>query len=286
MIVWLTVAAVIGVAGLAAGQFVASRPVVRLRLLSNKNYANVIFIMFVFSAAFYCVAFLLPQFLAGIAGYDAEQSGSIMLVSGVPAFLMMPILPRLLGKVDMRILLIGGLLCFGVSCLLDISLTADSVGHDFYASQLLRGVGQMLGMMPLNQAAMTAVSREETAEAAGLYNMTRNLGGSVGLALLGVFIDRRNIFHAEHIRESLTANSVIGQEQIAASAAGFAAQHGDTAFAHQQAMGRLVAKVVQQAAVITYSETFFVLAIAMLLCIPLALILRKQVQPGSAPAAH
>ncbi len=128
MISWLSVAAVLGVAGLAAGQFVAPRPVVRLRLLSNKNYANVIFIMFVFSAAFYCVAFLLPQFLAGIAGYDAEQSGAIMLVSGLPAFLMMPILPRLLGKVDMRILIIAGLSCFAISCLLDIALTADSVG--------------------------------------------------------------------------------------------------------------------------------------------------------------
>jgi DHA2 family multidrug resistance protein len=186
----------------------------------------------------------------------------------------------------MRILLIGGLLCFATSCLLDIALTADSVGHDFYGSQLLRGVGQMLGMMPLNQAAMTAVAREETAEAAGLYNMTRNLGGSIGLALLGVFIDRRNVLHFENIRESVSANSLIGQDQIAASAAGFMGQHGDTAFAHLQAIGQLGMKMQQQAAVMTYSETFFVLAVAMLVCIPLALILRKQVQPVSAkPAA-
>ncbi len=91
--------------------------------------------------------------------------------------------------------------------MLDISLTADSVGHDFYASQILRGVGQMLAMMPLNQASMSAVSREEAGDAAGLYNMARNLGGSVGLALLGVYIDRRNAFHDDHLRESVTANS-------------------------------------------------------------------------------
>ncbi|MEJ1966845.1 MAG: MDR family MFS transporter [Gammaproteobacteria bacterium] len=285
MIVWLSVLAVAGIAALIAGQFVTSRPVVRLKLLANRSYASVIFMVFVFGAGFYCVAFILPQFLAGIAGYNAEQSGAIMLVSGLPAFLMMPILPRMLAKVDLRLMMTGGLLCFAISCLLDIALTANSVGHDFYASQLLRGVGQMLAMMPLNQAAMTAVSRDETAEAAGLYNMARNLGGSVGLALLGVYIDRRNAFHDAFIRESVTANSTIGQEHLAASAAGFIAQHGDKAFAHQQALGQLAGQMQQQAAVITYSETFFVLAIAMLMIIPLTLFVRKPSQPPTA-AGH
>ena len=115
--------------------------------------------------------------------------------------------------------------------MLDISLTAQSVGHDFYASQLLRGVGQMLAMMPLNQASMAAVSREEAGDAAGLYNMARNLGGSVGLALLGVYIDRRNAFHDAVIRDSVTANSLIGQDHMATTSAGFIAQAGDKAYA-------------------------------------------------------
>jgi DHA2 family multidrug resistance protein len=285
MISWLSVLAVVGVAGLIAGQYLTKRPVVKLKLLSNGTYGGIIFIVFVIGAGFYCIAYLLPQFLAGIAGYNAEQSGGIMLFSGLPAFLMMPILPRLLGKVDFRFLLVAGLLCFGVSCLLDIALTAQSVGHDFYGSQLLRGAGQMLAMMPLNQAAMTAVSREETAEAAGLYNMARNLGGSVGLALLGVYIDRRNAFHDAFIRESVTANSVIGQDHLANSAAGFVALNGDKAHSMQQAMGQLAGTIQQQAAVITYSETFMVMAIAMILCVPLALVLRKTTPPASPGAA-
>jgi DHA2 family multidrug resistance protein len=285
MISWLSVVAVVGIAALIAGQFLTARPVVRLKLLTNKSYASVIFMVFVFGAGFYCVAFILPQFLAGIAGYNSQQSGSIMLVSGLPAFLMMPILPRMLAKLDLRLMLIAGLLCFAVSCLLDISLTAMSVGHDFYASQLMRGVGQMLAMMPLNQAAMTAVNREETAEAAGLYNMARNLGGSVGLALLGVYIDRRNAFHEAFIRESVSANSAIGQEHLAATTAGFLAQHGDKAYAHQQALAQMAGQMQQQAAVITWSETFFVLAIAMLLIIPLTLFLRKPPALGAGPSA-
>jgi MFS transporter, DHA2 family, multidrug resistance protein len=283
MIVWLTILSVVGIGMLIGAQFSAKRPVVRLSLLANKSYASVIFIVFVVGAGLYCVSYLLPQFLSNIAGYNAEQSGGIMLLSGLPAFLMMPILPRLLTKVDARVMVISGLLFFAASCMLDITLTAQSVGHDFYGSQLLRGVGQMLAMMPLNQASMAAVSREEAGDAAGLYNMARNLGGSVGLALLGVYIDRRNAFHDAVIRDSVTANSLIGQDHLAATSAGFLAQTGDKAYAGMQALGQLAGEMQQQAAVITYSETFHVLGVALLLVVPLALFLRKP-RPGPAPA--
>jgi DHA2 family multidrug resistance protein len=283
MIVWLSVVTVLGIAALIAGQFLSKRPVVRLSLLANKSYASVILIVFIVGAGFYCVTYILPQFLSGIAGYNSEQSGAIMLLSGLPAFLMMPILPRLLGSVSARLMVIGGLLCFAASCLLDTSLTVQSVGHDFYSSQVLRGVGQILSMMPLNQASMAAVPREEAGDAAGLYNMARNLGGSVGLALLGVYIDRRDAFHNAVIAESVTANSPAAQEHLAATAAGFVSQHGDSAFAHLQALGQLAAQMQLQAAVITYSETFKVLSVALLACIPLAFFLKRPSPGNSAP---
>ena len=284
MIVWLTVVAAVGILVMLVGQFVARTPIARLRLLANRSYASVIVIVFTVGAGFYCITYLLPQFLSGIAGYNAAQSGSVMLWSGAPAFLMMPVLPRLLGRVDTRLLVITGLLFFAGSCMLDITLTAQSVGHDFYLSQVLRGFGQILAMMPLNQASMAAVSPEEAGDAAGLYNMARNLGGSVGLALVGTFIDRRNAFHDAVIRESLTANSLIGQEHLSASAASFLSQHGDVAFAKLQATGQLAAQIQQQAAVITYNETFYCLGVALLLCIPLALMLRKTIPQFAAPS--
>jgi DHA2 family multidrug resistance protein len=258
--------------------------VVKLRLLANARYGSVVFIVLVVGAGLYCVAYLLPQFLAGIAGYNAEQSGGIMLLSGLPAFLMMPILPRLLGKVDARIMVILGLVAFAVSCMLDVGLTAQSVGHDFYASQLLRGIGQVMSMMPLNQASVASVSRAEVADAAGLFNMARNLGGSVGLALLGVYIDRRNAFHGAILHESLTANSTIGQERVGALTGALVAQHADPAYAQMQALGSIAGQMQQQASVITFSETFAVMSVVLLLCIPLAFLLGKP-RPVSAAAA-
>lgn len=283
MIIGLSLLSAAGMVLVALSQMFVKRPILRLSLLKNKSYASVIFIVFTVGAGLYCVSYLVPQFLSLIAGYNAEQAGQVMLLAGLPAFLMMPILPRMLGKVDFRIMVIAGLLCFAGSCLLDTGLTAQSVGHDFTLSQLLRGVGQMLALMPLNQASMTAVSREESGEAAGLYNMARNLGGSVGLAIIGTFIDRRNVLHNDMIRETVTANSVLGQERIAASTASHFSTVGDIAYAKLQALGELALQIQQQAAVITYSETFYALAMALLLCIPLALLLKTP--KAGAPVA-
>jgi DHA2 family multidrug resistance protein len=240
----------------------------------------------VVGGVFYSVIYLIPQFLGLIAGYNAEQAGWVMLVSGVPAFLMMPMLPRLLGKVDFRIMVITGLMCFVVSCMLDIHLTALSVGHDFFWSQFIRGAGQMLVFMPLNQASMAAVSREEAGDAAGVYNMARNLGGSIGLAIIGTVIDRRNTFHVAAIRESLTTNSVLGQARLASNAAGWFARTGDMAYAKMRALGQLAAQIQQQAMVITFSEVFYLLGIALLLCIPLALLLKTPSYGAPAAAGH
>ncbi len=251
--------------------------------MRNPRYASVIVIVFAVGAGLYGVSYLLPQFLSIVSGYNAEQAGAIMLLSGLPAFLMMPILPRILGKVDFRVLVIAGLLLFAGSCLLDIELTAQSVGHDFLWSQLIRGVAQILAMMPLNQASMAAVSREDSGDAAGLYNMARNLGGSVGLAIIGTVIDRRTTFHTATLRESLTANSLVGQERIASSAASWFAQTGDLAYSKMRALGQIAAQIHQQAVVMTYSETFYLLGLALLACIPLALLLKTP--SGAAPAS-
>jgi DHA2 family multidrug resistance protein len=270
---------------LFAGQFLAKTPVIRLKLLANRSYASILFIVFTVGAGVYCVSYLVPQFLSGVAGYNAAQSGGVMLIAALPAFLLMPVLPRLSATVNLRLMLILGLLVFAVSCVIDTGLTAQSGGTDFYPSQLLRGAGQMLAFMPLNQAVMAAVSSAEAGDAAGLYNMVRNLGGSVGLAALAAFIERRDAFHGEMLRESLTANAPMVQDYLGASAGSFLAQHGDPAYANLQAMAQLAAQAQQQAVVLTYSETFYVLAWALVLCVPLVFVLRTgTASPGSRQA--
>jgi DHA2 family multidrug resistance protein len=284
MIVTLTCVSIVGMAMIALSQRTAKRPIVRLSLMNNPRYASVIVIVSAVGAAIYGVSYLVPQFLGLVAGYNAEQSGAIMLLSGLPAFLMMPILPLLLGKVDFRVLVTTGLLMYAASCMLDTDLTAQSVGHDFLWAQLMRGIAQMLAMMPLNQASMAAVSREDSGDAAGLYNMARNLGGSLGLAIIGTVIDRRTTFHAAMIRESVSANSLRGQEHIASSAASWFARTGDMAYSQMRALGQLATQIQQQATVMAYSETFYLLGLALFACIPLALLLKTPRRNAPPPS--
>ena len=280
-IIALSLLAMAGIALLLVAQKRSKAPIVRLRLLLNPRFASVIAIVFVVGCGLYCVAFVLPQFLSNIAGFNAQQSGAVMLMSGLPAFLMMPVLPRLIGRVDTRVMVMIGLGCLASSCFVAMGLTADSVGDNFTHSQLLLGLGQVLAMMPLNQASMSCVPPHEAGEAAGIYNMARNLGGSVGLALLGTFIERRSSFHDDTLRDAVSVQSIEAQNQLAASTQGFFAEHGDFAHAQLQALSQLAGQIQVQAHVLTYSETFYVLGIALLLCLPLSLFLKKP--PAGTP---
>jgi DHA2 family multidrug resistance protein len=286
LIVTLAITTVLGLMLVGISQFTAAKPVIKLRLLRNRIYASVILIIVSIGMVLYDILYVLPQFLSGIAGYNAEQSGWVLALSGLPAFLMMPLLPRILGHGNIRLIVGCGLLCFGASCFIDIHLTAQSGGADFVLSQLLRGVGQILSFMPLNQASVGAVSREDTADAAGLFNMARNLGGSIGLALLGVFIDRRIEAHADAIRESVNANSQLLQDRLAAQAGLFVDRGGDAAYAQQQAIGQLGLQIHQQAMVMTYSDCFWILGVGLMFLLPLVFLLpaRPAVTPIRAAA--
>ena len=279
LIIALSISAVIGLGIMMIAQFTSARPVIKLRLLRNWSYASVVIIVIAIGMVLYDILYVLPQFLSVISGYNAEQAGWVLALSGLPAFLMMPILPRIIGRADIRMVVGAGLLCFAASCFIDIHLTAQSGRADFVLSQLLRGVGQILSFMPLNQASVGAVSRADTADAAGLFNMARNLGGSIGLALLGVFIDRRVELHADNIRASVSANSALLQERLAGQAAFFAERSGDLAHGQQQATAQLALQIHQQAMVMTYSDCFWILGIGLIVLMPLVLLLRAPPRP-------
>jgi DHA2 family multidrug resistance protein len=275
LITYLSVASMLGLGLLLAAQATVRTPVIKLRLLLNPRYASVILIVLAVGIVLYGILYVLPQFLSNIAGYNAERSGRVLFVSGIPAFLLIPILPQLLGRVDIRLLVVGGLVCLIGSCFLDIHLTGDSAGDDFTWSQLLRGLGQVLALMPLNQASVGAVGLEDAADAAGLYNMARNLGGSFGVATLGTFIDRRTELHSDIIRETVTTNSTLVQERIASMVATFLQTHSDAAYARVQALRQLSNEIHRQALVITYSECFWLLGIGLLLSLPLVFLLQQ-----------
>ncbi len=286
MIVDLSIAAAVGIALLILAQFTSKDPVVKLRLLLNPSYASVVILITAVGGVLYGVLYLLPQFLAGVAGYNAEQSGWVMLIGGLPSFLLAPVLPQLMTRLDLRLLIVTGLILLGLSCLIDTHLTAESAGGDFTLSQLLRGAGQVLAMFPLNQASIGAVAPELAGDAAGLFNMARNLGGSIGLASLGALMDYRVALHTDTIRSAVTANSPVAQERVAAMSANFASQNGDAGHSQLQALGQLAGQIAQQAQVMTFADCFWLLGMLIALGLPLVALLKTSARSGGSMAVH
>lgn len=265
-----------GFALLFWGQAKAKRPVIKLKLLLDRQFGSVAVMGMVLGVVLYGTSYAIPQFLAVIANYNALQSGKVVLLSGIPSFLMMAIVPILLVRVDIRLAVGGGLLIMGGSALLDANLTIDSVGHDFTVSQLSRGVGQILAMLFLSQAAVRSVPPSEAGDASGLFNSMRNLGGSFALAGIAIIQDQRSWFHARRIEESLNANSVRVQDYLAGTAQALGGP--------QVAMRSLAQQIQGQALVMTYNDIFWIMGMGTLVVLPLVLFLRP-LPKGAAPAA-
>ena len=281
----LTAVAALGAALTFWSQARHPDPVLRLRLLGARSFAGAFAVSLIMGAAFYTVLYIIPVFLGTIAGYNAAQTGWVTMISGAAAMLAMPLFPVLMQQVSVRVLVAAGLGLFAVSCFMDVDLTASSGSEQFFWSQALRGVGQVLIFLPLSQAALAGIAAEDTADASGLFNIARNLGGSIGLAGSAILIDQRQAFHRAEIGQAVTANSPLAADRLAQGAAPYFAESGDRAEAAAASLRQLALFVEREALVMTYADAFWLFGIAMLLALPAVLLLR-QPPAGAGMAVH
>ncbi len=178
-----------------------------------------------------------------------------------------------------------GLAIFGCSCLLNLRLTANSVGYDFILPQLINGIGQPMVGLTLSQAATAGLSEDEIPDGTALFSMARNLGGSLGLALTGILIDRRTAFHVAELSQATTANSAAAQERVAQIAAGMLHGGSDPAFATMRSLKAIAGEIQRQALVMSYIDGFWLMGIGVLVAIPATLFLKRS-SGGGAAMAH
>lgn len=269
LIVTLTLVSVLGFVLLGLGQMIARKPVIRLRLLLNRQFGSVVAMVTVVGMVIYGTSYAIPQFLSVIAGYNSLQAGKVVMLSGIPVMLMMPLTPWLLRNVDIRLSVGFGLCVLAFSAWLETGLTSASDSADFVDSQLLRGVGTVFCMMFLNQAAIRSVPPEEAGDASGLYNSARNLGGSFALAGIAIIQDQRLWLHSRRLEESLSANSPGVQDYVAGQGGG--------------ALRTIEGMIQTQALTMTYADMFWIMSVGVVFVIPLVLFLRPL--PKNAPMA-
>ncbi|HEX8447937.1 MAG TPA: DHA2 family efflux MFS transporter permease subunit [Sphingomonas sp.] len=282
LILQLTALSAVGFLLLIAGQLLAERPVIKLSLLFDRQFGSVFVMGLVLGMVLYGTSYVIPQFLANAAGYNALQSGSVVFISGIPSLLMMPFVPILFKRLDVRLAVGFGFMMMALSCWTDTTLTIDSRGGAFTDSQLLRGVGQIMVMLFLNQSAISAVSPRDAGDASGLFNAARNLGGSVGLALIATVQDKRQYFHEQTLATSVQANGVLTQERMQQMQAGFGGAGDPVAGAIRQLYGQ----IQQQALVMSFNDLFVALTIGILAAMPLILFLRPLPKAVNSAAVH
>lgn len=264
LIWYLAIASVIGFLMLYVGQKTAAKPVIRLALLKDWQFGSVVALTVANGMIFYGTCYAIPQFLAIVAGHSAFQAGLVVLWMGLPSLVLMGLTPLMMRTLDIRLVVGVGMTLIALGCMIDIGLTADSVGSDFVATQLLRGTGLVLTMMFLNQAAVSSVSIEHAGDASGLFNAARNLGGSFALAGIATMQDQRLWFHGRRLEESLAANAVAVQDHLSQ----LATQYGEGA------MRLLSSMIHHQALTMTYIDLFWVMTGLNILVMPLLFLLR------------
>jgi DHA2 family multidrug resistance protein len=261
MIVQLTVVAIVGFGLLLYGQLYARKPVLKLRLMLGRQFASVVVMALALGMVMYGSTYVIPQFLAIISDYNALQTGKVIFWMGVPAFLLMPVLPFMIRRIHIRIAVGTGLLVMAMSCFISTNLTAESGGAVFTESQFLRGIGMILTMMFLNQATVASVPKEDAGDASGIFNAARNLGGSFALAGLASFQDQRLWDHSRRMEETLNANSVRLQDYLDGL--------GRSLGGPQAALEMLAGTIQREAFVMTYNDVFLVMGIITLATVPL-----------------
>ncbi|WEK44701.1 MAG: DHA2 family efflux MFS transporter permease subunit [Candidatus Sphingomonas colombiensis] len=276
-IVTLSLVSAFGFILLFAGQIFARRPVIKLSLLLDRQFGSVAMMGIVVGMVLYGTSYVIPQFLAAIADYDALQAGKVVLLSGIPSLMLMPFTPLMIRHIDIRFAVAAGLLIMAASCWLDTTLTAQSTGSAFVESQLLRGVGTILCFLFLNQAAIASVSAEDAGDAAGLFNAVRNLGGSFALAGIATIQDQRMWLHSRRMEESLDANSGMVQDYLN----GLGQMLGNA----DAALRTMAGSIQRDALVMTFNDIFWLLAVGIAIVVPLVLFLRPLPQ-GQAIAMH
>ncbi|WP_126173561.1 MDR family MFS transporter [Altericroceibacterium xinjiangense] len=277
-IVQLAAMSAFGFVLLAIGQVTSARPVIRLSLMFDRSFGSVMVMALMMGMVLYGTSFVIPQFLAAIADYNALQAGKVVMLSGIPSMMLMPFTPLLMRYLDLRVAVAAGMLILAMSCYVETTLTAAADGGDFVVSQVLRGTGMILAFVFLNQAAISSVPRENAGDAAGLFNAARNIGGSLALASLATIQEQRMWLHTRRIEELLQANNLAVQDHLA----GMTEMLGSA----EAALRAISGTIMREALVMTYNDLFWLLAVGTVAVTPLVLFLKPLPKGISAAPMH
>ncbi len=255
------------------------RPFINLRLLLRRNFGIGSIAGLSLGLGLYGSVYILPLYLAQIQDYTAMQIGEVIMWSGVPQLFLIPLVPKLLQRFDARWIAAVGFSLFAVSCFMNSHMTSETGIDELRWSQLVRAMGQPLMIVPLSAITTGNIEPEQAGSASGLFNMMRNLGGSIGIAILSTLLTKREQFHSNRIGEAVSLYSPETQQRIEQLTQFFISRGTDAVTARNQALASISNVVRREAYVMAYNDGFYFIGFALLLS-GLAVLFCKKNESG------
>jgi len=259
----------------------AGQPIVDLRAFADRNFAFGSMFSFVLGIGLYGLTYLYPVFLGEIRGFNALLVGKTLFVSGITMFLTAPIVGRLMGKLDPRLMLAFGFTVVAISNWQATYITSNWEFGELFVPQVLRGFGMMFAIVPITSISLGTLKPEMLKNGSGLFNLMRNLGGAVGLAGLNTVLDKRIDLHLARLHESITWS----RQPVMEALKNFAARMPGSD-AQNMALKYLFLFTRQQSIVMAFADVFLLLGLLFLVFAPFVWFMRRPPPVTEEVSAH
>ncbi|HSB79160.1 MAG TPA: DHA2 family efflux MFS transporter permease subunit [Candidatus Methylomirabilis sp.] len=284
--VWIRWFAVISVSAMVAfliRELRSGEPIVNLRVLKNRNFGIGTFLMLMMGVVIYSPLTLIPLFLQNLMGYPALQSGLAQSPRGLGSLLMMPIVGRLTGRVDNRLLMMTGFSLLGVSCFLFGDINLQIAMSSVVWPNVLQGMSMAMIFVPLTTTAMAMLRNDQMGNATGIFNLVRNLGGGLGISAVTTMLARGAQAHQAVMVSHLTPYDPAFTRQMQSLTQTLSSQV-DAVRAERQASAIIYGTLINQATLLAFVNNFRWLALLCFICVPAVFLLKRGMAhvPGAA----
>ncbi|WP_263146291.1 MDR family MFS transporter [Pseudomonas alcaligenes] len=253
-------------------------PLINLGVLRERNFGLSSIASVGMGIGLYGSIYLLPLYLAQIQNYNAMQIGEVIMWMGIPQLFLIPLVPKLMKFVAPKLLCAFGFFLFGLSSFASGVLNLDFAGPQFSHIQVIRAIGQPMVMVTISLIATAYIRPQDAGSASSLFNILRNLGGAIGIALLATLLDARAKTYFDYLREAVVPTNAEATERLTQLTARLGSE--------QAALGKLSEIVHQQAAIMAYNDAFHFVGLALAISMLAVLLTRSLPSGTTGGAAH
>jgi DHA2 family multidrug resistance protein len=266
---------------------VVKNPVVDFRAFKNRNFAIGCFLSFTTGIGIFSTIYLTPLFLGYVRGFSAWQTGVAIFSTGAASIAGVPVYIALAKRFDLRWVMMFGLFCFGLAMWSFSFITSEWGGHELLVPQIIRGFPQVFCVAPSVTLGLGSLAPARLKYASGLFNMMRNLGGAVGIAVCGAMLNARTNFHFEALAGHLNATNGALKDMLAGLTKTLAFSLGSPVAGHEAALKALWNLTYAQAETLAYADAFRIIMLAFVLATCLVPLMKKVIPTPAPPAdAH